>query len=46
MRQEEFITILKGKDQYEKMKENLRKINEKLEKNPENTRLISVNSSS
>ena len=34
---EEFITILKDKDQYEKMKENLRKINEKLEKNPEIT---------
>ena len=28
---EEFITILKQKDKYEKMKENIRKVNEKLE---------------
>ena len=41
---EEFITILKEKDKYEKMKENLRNINEKLEEKTENTRLNSVNS--
>ena len=29
---EEFITILKEKDKYEKMKENVRNVNEKLEK--------------
>ena len=29
----EFITILKEKDKYEKMKENVRNMNEKLEKN-------------
>ena len=28
---EEFITILKEKDKYEKVKENLRNVNEKLE---------------
>ena len=37
---EEFITILKEKDKYEKMKENLWNINEK----QENMRLNSVNS--
>ena len=37
---EEFITILKEKDKYETMKENVRSINEK----QENTRLNSVNS--
>ena len=42
--QEEFITILKEKDKYEKMKENLRNINEKLEEKTENTRLKNVNS--
>ena len=40
----EFITILKEKDKYEKMKENLRNMNEKLEEKQENTRLNSVNS--
>ena len=29
---EEFITILKEKDKYEKMKENVRNVSEKLEK--------------
>ena len=38
--QEEFITILKEKDKYEKMKENLTNVSEK----QENTRLNSVNS--
>ena len=42
---EEFITILKEKDKYEKMKENVRNISEKLEKEKtENMRLNSVNS--
>ena len=38
----EFITILQEKDKYEKMKENLRNVNEK----QENMRLNSVNSRS
>ena len=37
---EEFIAIFKEKDKYEKMKENVRNVNEK----QENTRLNSVNS--
>ena len=37
---EEFITILKGKDKYEKMKENERNVNEKTK----NLGLNSVNS--
>ena len=37
---EEFITIVKGKDKYEKMKENVRNVNEI----QENTRLNSVKS--
>ena len=42
---EEFITILKEKEKYEKMKENVRNISEKLEKEKtENIRLNSVNS--
>ena len=42
---EEFITILKEKDEYEKMKEYVRNISEKLEKeNTENMRLNNVNS--
>ena len=41
---EEFITVLKEKDKYEKMKENLRNINEKLEEKAKNMRLNSVNS--
>ena len=40
----EFITILKEKDNYEKMKENVRNISEKLEEKQENMRLNSVNS--
>ena len=38
------ITVLKEKDKYEKMKENLRSINEKLEEKTENMRLNTVNS--
>ena len=41
---EEFITILKEKDKYEKMKENVRNVSEKLEEKAENMRLNSVNS--
>ena len=42
---EEFITILKGKNKYEKMKENVRNMSEKLEKEKQkNIRLNSVNS--
>ena len=33
---EELITILKEKDKYEKMKENIRNISEKLEEKQEN----------
>ena len=33
---EEFITILKEKDKYEKMKENVRNISKKLEEKQEN----------
>ena len=40
---EEFITILKDKDKYEKMKENLRNVNDKFEEKTENTRLNSTN---
>ena len=40
----EFITILKEEDKYEKMKENVRNVNEKLDKKQENIRLNSVNS--
>ena len=40
----EFITILKEKDKYEKMKENVRNWSEKLEEKQENVRLNSVNS--
>ena len=42
---EEFITIVKEKEKYEKMQENLRKMNEKIEEKTENMRLDSVNSS-
>ena len=41
---EEFITILKEKDKYEKIKENERSVSEKLEEKTENMRLNSVNS--
>ena len=39
---EEFITILKEKDKYEKMKKNARSMDEKLEEKAENMRLNSV----
>ena len=39
----EFITILKEKDKYQKMKENLRNISEKLEEKQENMKVDSVN---
>ena len=38
------ITILKGKDKYEKMNENVKNVSEKLEEKAENMRLNSVNS--
>ena len=41
---EEFVTIVKEKKKYEKMRENIRNINEKLEEKTENTRLNHVNS--
>ena len=41
---EEFDTIMKEKDKYQKMKENVRNVSEKLEEKPENMRLNSVNS--
>ena len=41
---EKFITILKEKDKYEKMKENLKNASEKLEEDTENMRLNSMNS--
>ena len=41
---EEFIAIFKEKDKYEKMKENVRNVSEKLEEKTENIRLNSVNS--
>ena len=44
MSHEEFITILKEKDKYEKMKENVRDVSEKLEEKQENMRVDSVNS--
>ena len=44
--QEEFITILKEKDKYEKIKKNVRNVIEKLEEKQENIRLKSVNSRS
>ena len=40
----EFTTILREKDKYEKMKENVRNISEKLEEKQENMRFNSVNS--
>ena len=40
---EEFVTILKEEDKYEKMKENLRNVNEKLSEKSENMRLNSFN---
>ena len=43
---EEFITILQEKEKYEKIKENVRNVNEKLEEKQENIRLKSANSRS
>ena len=43
---EEFITIFKEKDKYEKMKKNVRSINGKLEEKTENMGLNSVTSRS
>ena len=40
----EFIAIFKEKDNYEKMKENVRNVSEKLEEKTENMRLNSMNS--
>ena len=40
----EFIAIFKEKDNYEKMKETVRNVSEKLEEKTENIRLNSVNS--
>ena len=40
----EFTTVLKEKDKYEKMKENVRYMSEKLEEKQKNMRLNSVNS--
>ena len=40
----EVITILKEKDKYEKMKENVRNVSEKLEEKQENMRVDGVNS--
>ena len=41
---QEFITILKEKDKYEKMKENVRNASGKLEEKQENMSVDSVNS--
>ena len=41
---QEFVTILKEKDKYKKIKENLRNVNEKLEGINKIMRLTSVNS--
>ena len=40
---EEFITIVKEKEKYEKMQVNLRKMNEEIEEKTENMTLNSVN---
>ena len=39
----EFITILKEKDKYEKMKENVKNVSEKLEDKTENMRIDNIN---
>ena len=41
---EEIVTILKEKQKYEEMKENVRNLSEKLEEKTEKTRLKGVNS--
>ena len=38
-----FMTILKEKDKYEKMKENVKNVSEKLEEKQENIRVDNVN---
>ena len=40
---EEFITVLKEKEKYDKMKENVKNVNKILEEKTENMRLNSVN---
>ena len=40
---EEFIAILKEKDKYEKMKENVRNVSEKLKEKQENMRIAGGN---
>ena len=40
----EFITILKQKDKYEKMKENVKNVSQKLEEKQGNMKVESVNS--
>ena len=42
--QEEFIAILKEKDKYEKMEENVKNVSEKLEEKQEAIKLNNVNS--
>ena len=44
IRYEEFMTIMKEKNKYEMMKENVRNVSEKLEEKTKNMRLNSVNS--
>ena len=41
---EEFVTILREKDKYEKIKGSVKNVTEKLEEKTENMRLNSVNS--
>ena len=41
---EEFVAIFREKDKYEKMKDNVRNVNEKFEEKTENMRVNSVNS--
>ena len=41
---EEFITIMKEKDKYEKMKKNLRNVSEKLDEKTDNMGLNNANS--
>ena len=41
---EEFITVLKEKEKYDKMKENVKNVNKILEEKTENMSLNSVNS--
>ena len=43
---EEFITILKEKDRYEKMNKNVKNVSERLEEKQESMRLNSLNSRS